>query len=76
MEGKLKIQNWMIIQAKYQCHIDPWMILSEIEACMGTVHMWEGHAKHTCNFAIHLISHYSCINQCLSIISVWLTGDI
>ena len=39
LEGKWRIQILLIIHEKYQCHCDLWMILSDSEPCMCTVHV-------------------------------------
>ena len=57
LEGISTIQIWLMIQAKYQFHVDPWLILSEFQPLHEHVHVRYGHASFICNFARHLKSH-------------------
>jgi hypothetical protein len=40
------------MHAKYQFHVDYWLILSDFKAQHGTVHVQHVHAKLTCIFYI------------------------
>jgi hypothetical protein len=63
LEGNFIIQIWFKIQAKYHFHHVYWLVLSEDEVCMGTVHVLHGHDITFCMFCISLHISLILINQ-------------